>query len=110
MKEKERGEELKNIKNRIQKKIEKIETEDSSINIGIEDLGSEMVEDAEYRISELRKREERKGEERGKERKGERKHDCLVTSCLVLSFPIIFNSVMICSIRLANILQFLVKF
>ena len=70
MKEKERGKELKNIKNRIQKEIEKIETEDISINIGTEDLGSEIVEDAEYRISELMKREERKGKEKkGKEKK-----------------------------------------
>ena len=66
-KEKERGKELKNMKNRIQKDIEKIETEDISLSIGIEDLGSEMVEDAEYRISELRKREERKGKERKRE-------------------------------------------
>ena len=67
MKEKERGKELKNIKNRIQRKIEKIEIEDSSMNIGIEDLGSEMVEDAEYRISALRNREERKGKEKKRE-------------------------------------------
>ena len=33
MKEKERGKELKNIKNRIQKEIEKIEIEDSSTNM-----------------------------------------------------------------------------
>ena len=56
-KEKERGKELKNMKNRIQKEIEKIEIEDSSTNIGIEDLGSEMVEDVEYRISEFRNRD-----------------------------------------------------
>ena len=67
-KEKERGKELKNIKNRIQKEIEEIETEDISLSIGIEDLGSEMVEDAEYRISALRNREEKKRKERkGKE-------------------------------------------
>ena len=66
-KEKERGKELKNMKNRIQKDIEKIETEDISLSIGIEDLGSEMVENAGYRISELRKREERKGKERKRE-------------------------------------------
>ena len=67
-KEKERGKELKNMKNRIQKEIEKIEIEDSSTNIGIEDLGSEMVENAGYSISALMKREERKGKEKkGKE-------------------------------------------
>ena len=68
-KEKEIGKELKNIKNRIQE-IEKIETEDSSINIGTEDLGSEMVENAVYRISALMNREGKKRKEKkGKERK-----------------------------------------
>ena len=117
--EKERGKELKNMKNRIQKELEKIETEDISINIGIEDLGSEMVENAGYSISALRKREERKGKEkkreenRGKVRKV--RGNMIASSHLVLlypfpSFSILRYSVMICSIRLANILQFLVKY
>ena len=78
-----------------------------------------MVEDAEYRISALRNREEKKRKERkGKENRGKVRKvrgNTIASSHLVLFYPfpsffILRYSVMTCSIRLANILQFLVKF